>query len=95
MHEPERTCVGCRTRRPQSELLRLRRRADGQLVPARRVDAGRSAYLCPTRGCYDRAVSRHGFARSFRGRISYDAGSLWGALVSDSQPGAKGGRDDG
>lgn len=56
---PMRTCVACRTRRSASGLLRLRRRADGVVVPdMARTRGGRSAWLCPSRGCVTRAVHR-------------------------------------
>lgn len=46
---PVRTCVVSRERRPQSELLRVVRTANGwQLDPKRRV-AGRGAYISPDR----------------------------------------------
>jgi hypothetical protein len=48
-HIPVRTCVVSRERRPQSELLRVVRTAQGwQLDPKRRI-AGRGAYISPDR----------------------------------------------
>ena len=54
---PERTCIGCRVRRPQQELLRFRRRKDGEIVPSISRDGkgGRSAYLCGIEVCFVRA----------------------------------------
>jgi uncharacterized protein len=54
---PERTCVGCHQRRPQSHLLRLVGSPTGQLL----VDAfgklpGRGAYLCARRPCAEHAL---------------------------------------
>jgi predicted RNA-binding protein YlxR (DUF448 family) len=66
--EPTRTCVACRTRRPAAALLRLRRRLDGVAVPdVARARSGRSAWLCPTRACVQRAVSRRSIARALAG----------------------------
>lgn len=46
---PVRSCVACRTRRPQGELLRLARTARGfEIDPERRLP-GRGAYVCPDR----------------------------------------------
>ncbi|GEM_PF-5526097 len=57
---PERTCVGCQTQKSQRELLRFRRRSDGEVVPCRnaRKRSGRSAYLCATILCFKRATKR-------------------------------------
>ena len=47
---PVRTCVACRARRAQAELLRLARGTDGllELDPERRIP-GRGWYLCSDR----------------------------------------------
>jgi predicted RNA-binding protein YlxR (DUF448 family) len=64
---PARTCLGCRARRPKSELVRLVRRADGALA----VDAagrlpGRGAYVCPEAGCVERALKAGKLSHAFR-----------------------------
>lgn len=65
MSEPVRTCVACRTRRPQRALVRLRRRSDGVVVPAvGRRTHGRSAYLCPSHACLARALRRRALERA-------------------------------
>lgn len=69
MSEPVRTCVACRTRRPQRALVRLRRRPDGVVVPSLgRRTRGRSAYLCPARVCFDQALRRRALERAL-GRV--------------------------
>ncbi len=84
---PIRTCIGCRTPRPQHALLRLRRRSDGHVVPARSVRTGRSAYLCASRKCYDRAVSRRAFARALGGSrglsVACEGSNLWTTIEQD------------
>jgi predicted RNA-binding protein YlxR (DUF448 family) len=71
MASPERQCVGCRTRRPQGELVRLAR-VDDRVVPWHRGMAGRSAYLCPEVQCLEAAERRHAFARALRGPVTTD-----------------------
>lgn len=63
-HAPERSCVACRRKRPQPELLRLARTPDGlRLDPQRRL-GGRGAYVCPDRAeCRDPRRLRR-FARA-------------------------------
>jgi predicted RNA-binding protein YlxR (DUF448 family) len=62
---PERTCVGCRTRRPKAELVRVARRPDGVVTahPAGTAP-GRGAYVCRDRGCLELAGPR--LARALR-----------------------------
>ena len=68
---PERTCVGCRRRRGQDELIRLV--ADhGRVVEAWPGAPGRSAYLCPGEICLEAAEKKRAFARAFRGPVTLD-----------------------
>ena len=71
MASPERTCVGCRLRRPQHELVRLKAEG-GRVVAARRDAPGRSAYLCPDEECLEAAAKRRAFARAFRSPVGLD-----------------------
>ncbi len=55
---PQRTCVACKTTGPKRGLVRLVRLPDGHVV----VDetgkkAGRGAYLCRTKACWDKALT--------------------------------------
>jgi uncharacterized protein len=56
---PVRTCVGCRARSPQADLIRVVRGRDGVARvddgPGRGRGEGRGAYLCPRRSCIVRA----------------------------------------
>ena len=70
---PERTCVGCRRKRSQDELVRLVA-AQGRVVEARPGAPGRSAYLCPEQNCLEAAEKKRAFARAFRGPVTLDPG---------------------
>jgi predicted RNA-binding protein YlxR (DUF448 family) len=64
---PIRTCVGCRRRRPQGELLRVARRPDGSVhVDAGRRGPGRGAYVCPDVQCVVRAIDSGGLRRALK-----------------------------
>lgn len=66
-----RTCLGCRKARPQDELVRLSRRADGSVAtdPGRRA-GGRGAYLCASEPCLAEAVRRGRWAQAFRAPVT-------------------------
>jgi predicted RNA-binding protein YlxR (DUF448 family) len=68
---PERTCIGCRRKRGQAELVRLTNEA-GRVMVALPGAPGRSAYLCPELACLEAADKRRAFARAFRGPIVLD-----------------------
>ncbi len=52
-HVPQRTCVVCRSERGKRELVRIVRTPDGavRVDPTGKV-AGRGAYLCKARPCW-------------------------------------------
>jgi uncharacterized protein len=87
--EPVRTCVACRTRRGASALVRMRRRSDGVVVPdAAHRRSGRSAWVCPTRGCFATAVRRRAFHRALAGaqRLAVrdpELSALWTSVLDD------------
>jgi uncharacterized protein len=64
-HTPTRTCLGCRGRRPQAELVRLVRRPDGR-VDADRAADGRGAYVCADPECVERALKPGRLAHAFK-----------------------------
>ena len=71
MAAPERTCVGCRRKRAQAELVRLTLET-GRVVPAGAGSRGRSAYVCPQVECLDSAEKKRAFARAFRAPVTID-----------------------
>lgn len=55
--QPQRTCIGCRQTSTKRTLIRIVRTPEGQVV----IDetgkrAGRGAYLCPNRRCWEIAL---------------------------------------
>ncbi len=68
-HIPERTCVGCRRKRPKNELIRLVVGAGGAVIlDAPALAPGRGAYLCRDTGaeCLKAARKRRGLSRTLR-----------------------------
>jgi predicted RNA-binding protein YlxR (DUF448 family) len=70
MSVPERTCVGCGTKRPQPELLRFVA-SEGRLTAGRRLP-GRGVYTCPRLACFERALDRRAFNRVLRQTVFVD-----------------------
>jgi predicted RNA-binding protein YlxR (DUF448 family) len=59
-HTPQRTCVVCRSERGKRELVRIVRVLAGtvQVDPTGKV-AGRGAYLCKVRTCWENPALAH------------------------------------
>ncbi len=76
-HVPERSCVGCRVKRPKGDLMRLGVDPEGGVsFDVSGQGLGRGAYLCAGTAveCLALAGRHHGLARSLRlghGVINY------------------------
>ncbi len=76
--EPERTCVGCRTRSTASAMVRFKVLHGKVVVEGRRTLPGRGAWLCPRPECLDRALRGRAFLRAFRQDVLVpDRIALW------------------
>lgn len=87
MHEPVRTCLGCRRRHPRRALVRLV--VDEGMVRAdpERERPGRGAWLCATAECVERAVGDGGrrLRRALRAdsaTVTLDVGALRAAVLT-------------
>jgi len=70
-HIAIRQCIGCRTRRPKAELLRIVARGDNVTICGRKQAAeGRGCYVCPQAGCVELALKKGRFSRALRRNIA-------------------------
>jgi predicted RNA-binding protein YlxR (DUF448 family) len=88
VREPERQCIGCGRRGPQSGFLRL---AMSGSAPSARIvvvrseaQEGRGAYLCRRSACLDRAILRKAFQRAFRTSVVVSRDEIAQAMGSGS-----------
>jgi predicted RNA-binding protein YlxR (DUF448 family) len=70
-HVPLRTCVQCQQVRPKGELIRIvRTPQEGVEIDERGKAAGRGAYLCRDRTCWEGAVARNRLDYALRMKLS-------------------------
>ncbi|MDT0301458.1 YlxR family protein [Streptomonospora wellingtoniae] len=69
---PVRTCVGCRSRAAQSDLMRLVASSGAAVPDPPRRMPGRGAYLHADPGCWESAKRRGGLARALRSARGLD-----------------------
>ena len=70
-HVPIRTCVACRQERPKRELVRIVRSLSGAVVvDPNGKQAGRGAYLCRARPCWELAFKKQALERALQTTIS-------------------------
>lgn len=83
--EPVRMCVGCRTRSPRSDLVRLVTVGNRVVVDDARSMPGRGAWLHPGPDCLAQAVRRHSIGRALRS-AGADASGLASAPALSAVP---------
>ena len=67
---PQRSCCGCRVKLDKSELIRVVRRPEGEIVLDRTGRAnGRGAYICPSVDCLKLARKKRALERGLRGQV--------------------------
>ena len=66
-HVPLRTCVVCHQKQPKRELIRVVRTPEAaiQVDPSGKM-AGRGAYLCPERRCWESDALQRAVARALK-----------------------------
>jgi predicted RNA-binding protein YlxR (DUF448 family) len=92
--QPQRTCIGCRRRDSQADMLRLVvSAADGVsavVVDEGRRLPGRGAWLHPDPDCMALAVKRRAFGRAFRATV--DSRAVEGYFHAQSTSNLKAGQ---
>ncbi len=71
--KPLRKCVGCNEMKPKSELVRVIRTAEGEILldTTGRMN-GRGAYICRSVECLEKVRKNNSLSRSFGMSISSD-----------------------
>jgi len=69
--KPQRTCIGCRQVTFKRQLIRIVRTTAGEaVVDPTGKQAGRGAYLCANRGCWERALAHSQLNRALKMTLS-------------------------
>ncbi len=72
-HVPLRTCVLCQQVRPKRDLVRVVRSPQGAIaVDERGKAAGRGAYLCRNRDCWEKAIARDRLDHALKAKLSLE-----------------------
>ncbi|ACL69540.1 RNase P modulator RnpM [Halothermothrix orenii] len=69
---PVRMCIGCQTRKPKKELIRIiynKKTGEIKVDPSGKLP-GRGAYICPDKGCLKKAKKGNRLNKSLKTSIS-------------------------
>ncbi len=82
-HIPLRTCIACRRQRPKRELIRIVRTPTGSLeVDLKGKQAGRGAYLCPDRRCWEILSEPRKLGRALKCEVSAEEAARLRAVAA-------------
>jgi predicted RNA-binding protein YlxR (DUF448 family) len=71
-HVPERSCIACRGKKAKRELIRLVPRAGVVEIDHKGKEAGRGAYICPIRECWDIGLKGNRLEHALRTRLNLE-----------------------
>jgi len=71
-HVPERSCIVCRGKRAKKDLIRLVGSADTVKIDSRGKEAGRGAYLCPIRDCWEAGLKGERLEHALRVKLTLE-----------------------
>lgn len=84
--QPQRTCIGCNTKKDKKDLVRIVRTQDGEIKLDRTGKLnGRGAYICDNIECLEKAMKSKKLERTFEMSINneiYD--ELRGVIIGKS-----------
>ena len=80
---PQRTCIGCNSKKNKNDLIRIVKSKDGNISIDRtgKVE-GRGAYICDSEECLKKAIKSKRLERTFETKISDEIyESLRGVII--------------
>ncbi len=67
---PMRKCLGCNEMKPKKELIRAVKSPEGEIsLDLTGKKSGRGAYICPDKGCFDKARKARRLERALETKI--------------------------
>lgn len=85
--QPQRTCIGCNSKKDKRELIRIVKNKQGEIKLDRtgKLD-GRGAYICDNIECLEKAIKSKRLERTFETQIEekiYE--DLRGVMIDESE----------
>ena len=80
---PQRTCIGCNSKKNKSELIRIVKNKEGNIsIDKTGKAAGRGAYICDNIECLEKAIKSKKIEKAFEMKINNEIyESLRGVMI--------------
>jgi predicted RNA-binding protein YlxR (DUF448 family) len=73
-HNPQRTCIACRTVKDKRELVRIVRAPENQIILDRTGKAnGRGVYLCNTPACLKQGLTKERLSHTLKCEVTVES----------------------
>ena len=83
---PQRTCIGCNTKKNKNELIRIVRSKEGNISIDRTGKAdGRGAYICDNISCLEKVIKSKRLEKLFETKISDEIYENLRGVIIDKQ----------
>ena len=70
---PQRTCMGCNSKRDKSDLIRIVKNKENQIIVDKTgKQEGRGAYICNNEQCLEKVIKSKRLDRVLEEKISYE-----------------------
>ena len=81
--QPQRTCIGCNSKKNKNELIRIVKDKEGNIsIDKTGKAAGRGAYICDNIECLERAIKTKKIDKAFEMKINNEIyESLRGVMI--------------
>jgi predicted RNA-binding protein YlxR (DUF448 family) len=83
-HQPNRTCVGCRSVVHKEDAVRVVAGPQGMVIDYREKLPGRAAYVCFKQECIEQAVSRGALGRSLKQKLPSVDAQTFSAMLREN-----------
>lgn len=71
-HIPQRMCIGCRTRKPKSEFIRIVNNLDKIKIDKTQKEKGRGAYICKNKDCFNKIIKKKSLNKALKSSVPED-----------------------
>ena len=85
--QPQRTCIGCNTKKDKKDLVRIVKNKEGKISLDRTGKAnGRGAYLCDSIECLEKAIKAKRLEHTFEMKIENEIyEELRGVIIDNTE----------
>ena len=85
---PQRTCMGCNTKKDKKDLIRIVKNKDGEIsIDKNEKKEGRGAYICNNIECLDKVIKSKRLEKALETKIEEETYNKIGEIIKNKNGG--------